>query len=57
MNRVPKAVYIKEFKSYMREINSSAVKTKAFYKKAGITTTTGKLTKHYSHIPTPKTTN
>ncbi len=57
MNRVPKTAYIKEFKAYMREINSSALKTKAFYNKAGITTASGKLTKRYSHIPSPKTSN
>jgi len=49
MSKIQKTAYIKEFRAYTREINSTPAKAKAFYNKAGITTPTGKLAKNYSH--------
>jgi len=54
MNNIQKTAYIKKFKAYTREINSSPAKAKAFYNKAGIITPSGKLAKNYSHKPTSK---
>jgi len=51
MNKLQKTAYIKEFKAFTREINSTSAKAKSFYNKAGITTPTGKLKKNYSHQP------
>lgn len=51
MNKIQKAAYIKKFRAYTLEINSTKAKAKKFYNKAGITTPTGKLKKNYSHQP------
>ncbi len=41
--------YIKEFRAFLSEVNSSEAKAKSFYNKAGITTPTGKLKKSYTN--------
>lgn len=41
--------YIKEFKDYAKEINSSEEKATEFYQKAGIHTPTGRLKRVYYH--------
>lgn len=43
--------YLAEFKKYTEEINSSKEKASEFYKKVGINTPTGRLTKVYYHNP------
>ena len=51
MKKLEQKDYIKEFKAYMKDINSSKKKATQFYQKAGITTPTGQLRKKYYHHP------
>jgi len=49
MSKNSKNEYIKKFKAFTIEINSTKAKAKAFYSKAGILTPTGRLRKNYKH--------
>ncbi len=49
MNHKTHEEYLKEFKSYSREIIASESSTKKFLEKIGVNTPTGRLTKAYSH--------
>lgn len=51
MKKLPQKEYIKEFRAYAKDINSSEEKATEFYKKAGINTPTGKLKRVYYHHP------
>ncbi len=47
MNITEQREYLKEFKKYAKEINSSKESAQNFLIRAGINTKTGRLTKHY----------
>ena len=42
--------YLKDFKAFSKEINSSKEKAHQFYVRAGILTPTGNLTKNYKPV-------
>lgn len=52
MSIIDSKKYLEEFKEYSKSINSSKESASEFYKKAGINTPTGRLTKDYYHTPT-----
>jgi len=49
MKKLEQIQYIKEFKAYTKDINSSEEKATEFYKRAGINTPTGQLKRVYYH--------
>jgi hypothetical protein len=53
MNTKDHKVYLKEFKTYSKEITASKEATQEFLVRTGINTPTGRLTKAYSPQTTP----